>query len=174
MPRIISLCRRITNSLRKFAKRIYQGMNRSDTNSFRKFYTLILLMTMLLYQYTDFHIASDVAREVRENIKFSSAEDSPEMLRMAPYLPLLTKPLSTITAGVIAILLFSYKLADKTLNMLHKSRQLFTTTGLVAIVITVIAPRSFILGETLLILLIGAYIYPPQNSGSRHYKIKGA
>ena len=173
MPRIISLCRRITNSLRKFAKRIYQGINRSDTNSFRKFYTLILLMTMLL-QYTDFHIASDVAREVRENIKFSSAEDSPEMLQMAPYLPLLTKPLSTITAGVIAILLFSYKLADKTLNMLHKSRQLFTTTGLVAIVMTVIAPRSFILGETLLILLIGAYIYPPQNSGSRHYKIKGA
>lgn len=174
MPRIISLCRRITNSLRKFAKRIYQGMNRSDTNSFRKFYTLILLMTMLLYQYTDLHIASDVAREVRENIKFSSAEDSPEMLRMDPYLPLLTKPLSTITAGVIAILLFSYKLADKTLNMLPKSRQLFTTTGLVAIGMTVIAPRSFILGETLLILLIGAYIYPPQNSGSRHYKIKGA
>lgn len=72
MPRIISLCRRITNSLRKFAKRIYQGMNRSDTNSFRKFYTLILLMTMLLYQYTDLHIASDVAMEIRENIKFSS------------------------------------------------------------------------------------------------------
>ena len=163
MPKVTVILVNFKRKVAKFIRRIYEGMHRSD--SFRKFFTLLLLIVMLLYQYIDFHIATEVAQQVRDNIKYSSAADSPEMIAMAPYLPLLTKPISTITAGIMAMLIFSYKLADRVLNILHENKKLNFLTGIIAMAIAILSPRSFILSETILILLIGAYIYPPLNNG---------
>ena len=163
MPKVTVILVNLKRKVAKFTRRIYEGMHRGD--SFRKFFTLLLLIVMLLYQYIDFHIAAEVAQQVRDNIKYSSAADSPEMIAMAPYLPLLTKPISTITAGIMAMLIFSYKLADRVLNILHENKKLNFLTGIIAMAIAILSPRSFILSETILILLIGAYIYPPLNNG---------
>ena len=47
------------HSLPRVIKRLYEGMKKSD--NFRNFFTLILLMVLVAYQYVDFHASTAIA-----------------------------------------------------------------------------------------------------------------
>jgi len=47
-----------SNRLRRF----YEGMKRSD--NFRKFFTLMILMGMILIQFVDFHASTEIAKMI--------------------------------------------------------------------------------------------------------------
>ncbi|MBQ5495039.1 MAG: hypothetical protein IIT76_07530, partial [Prevotella sp.] len=49
----------------KRLRRFYEGMKRSD--NFRKFFTLMMLMGMILIQFVDFHASTEIARMIQDS-----------------------------------------------------------------------------------------------------------
>lgn len=141
-------------SLPRIAKRMYEGMKRSE--NFRKFFTLILLMVMLAMQFIDFHASTEIARMLQD----SNASHNDTMLTMATYAPLMTRPYATLIAAALSLSFFSYKLADKVLTKLHNNRRLFALIGLAVVLLTVFLPRWIVVSEMLAITLMAGYVYP--------------
>lgn len=56
--------------------------------------------------------------------------------------------------------MFSYRITDRLLNSIHRSRKFFFFWGLFIMVMLTTSPRYFILAETLDIILIAAFFYP--------------
>lgn len=138
----------------KKARRFYEGMKRSD--NFRKFFTLMILMGMILIQFVDFHASTEIARMIQDS-HVTSTEASK---MIAIYALLMTRPYATLLAAAISLSFFSYRWADKILTFLHDYPKLFLTAAMVSIAIPMISVRYLIVTEMMYIILIGAYIYP--------------
>ena len=154
LPKLNKACQ----AVKKFTMRIYDGMKRSD--SFRRFFTIIILLVLIGYQYVDFHIASNIAHTVRETLLNSADRNVDKIAEMKVWLPYFTKPHATMLVGCFTLLLFSYKISNAILTRLHNNRRLYCLVGLVTIMITILAPRWNILAEALAIILMAAYVYP--------------
>lgn len=154
LPKIHRACL----AVKDFIMRLYDGMKRSD--SFRRFFTIITLLVLLVYQYVDFHIASGIAHEVYEALLNSAEKNVEKIVELKVWLPYFTKPHATILAGCVTMLFFLYSPADIILTRLHNSNRLYCLVGLVTMTITILAGRWFIMAETLAIILMAAYVYP--------------
>lgn len=140
--------------MRKLCLRIYEGMKKSD--SFRKFFTLLTLLTLIAFQFVDFTASTTVAEIVKEH-----ATDSGMTMKVVKiYGGLMTKPHATVLAACLGFSLFSFTLANWILTKLHDNRKTFYFTGLFTVIILFASPRYFIVAETIDIILIAAYIYP--------------
>ena len=154
--------KKAATAIGKFFRRMYDGMRRSDT--FRKFYILMVLLVILAYQYIDFHTASDMleaARNMVENSGEKTAEKCAEKFpALKAYIPFITSPYATITAAVMGLSLFSYRIADWMFTKLHDSRKTFFGFALAILVTLTLSPRIFIIAETMFIILMAAFFYP--------------
>ena len=134
--------------------RIYEGMKKSD--NFRKFFTLVTLIIMIVVQFVDFNASTTVARMVQEGGK-----DTTETMRMATiYAPLMSRPYATLLAAALSMTLFNYSLANLILTRLHNSRKLFCFVAVTSLAAMFPSPRYFVVTEMLAIALMAALIYP--------------
>ncbi len=136
------------------------------STSCRRFYILMFLMVVITYQYVDFHAANN-ALTFTKNIIHKNVEKPisatvqyhAETVRFSPFL---THPFATILVACMGLIFFFYKPADKLLNLLHKSRGIYSCIGLVCIFILLSTANHFIVAETLFIFLLAAYFYKPK------------
>lgn len=157
---------RVFFSIGNFFIKLHNGMRRS--NSCRKFYILLFLMTVITYQYVDFHATSN-ALEAIKNLSSAPLADGHETslpkaikttTETSAYTPFLTHPFATVLSACIGLVLFFYNPANKLLNLLHISRGIFSCTGLFIMFILLSRTAYFILAETLFLFLVAAYFYP--------------
>ena len=152
VPFLIALSWR-SNRLRRF----YEGMKRSD--NFRKFFTLMILMGMILIQFVDFHASTEIARMIQD----SSVTSTEAAKMIAIYAPLMTRPYATLLAAAISVSFFSYRWADYVLTFLHDYPKLFLAVAAVSMAIPMVSVRYLIVTEIMYIILIAAYLYPDKN-----------
>lgn len=136
----------------KRLRRFYEGMKRSD--NFRKFFTLMMLMGMILIQFVDFHASTEIARMIQD----SSVTSTEAAKMIAIYAPLMTRPYATLLAAAISLSFFSYRWADKVLTVLHDYPKLFLVVAVVSMAIPIISVRYLIVTEIMYIILIAAYL----------------
>ena len=161
--------KRIATTIGKFCRRMYDGMKRSD--NFRKFYILMVLLAILAYQYIDFHTASNMleaARDMVENSGEKTAEKCAEKFPvLKAYIPFITSRYATITAAVMGLSLFSYRISNWLLTRLHGSRKIFFGFALTILVTLTLSPRIFIIAETMFIILMAAFFYPDKKQAEK-------
>ena len=141
----------------KRLRRFYEGMKRSD--NFRKFFTLMMLMGMILIQFVDFHASTEIARMIHD----SSVTSTEAAKMIAIYAPLMTRPYATLLAAAISLSFFSFKWADKVLTFLHDYPKLFLVVAVVSMAIPMVSVRYLIVTEIMFIILLGAYLYPDKD-----------
>ena len=141
----------------KRLRRFYEGMKRSD--NFRKFFTLMILMGMILIQFVDFHASTEIARMIQDN----SVTSTEAAKMIAIYASLMTRPYATLLAAAISLSFFSFKWADSVLTFLHDYPKLFLAVAAVSMAIPVVSVRYLIVTEIMYIILIAAYLYPDKN-----------
>ena len=141
----------------KRLRRFYEGMKRSD--NFRKFFTLMMLMGMILIQFVDFHASTEIARMIQD----SSVTSTEAAKMIAIYAPLMTRPYATLLAAAISLSFFSFKWADYVLTFLHDYPKLFLVVAVVSMAIPVVSVRYLIVTEIMYIILLGAYLYPDKD-----------
>lgn len=154
LPKIHQACLAVKN----FIMRLFDGMKRSD--SFRRFFTIITLLVLLVFQYTDFHVASSIAHNVREAFQNSAERNVENIAELKLLLPYFTKPQATMLGACLTLMFFSYRFADYLLTLLHNNNRLYCLVGLATMTITILATRWFVIAETLAIILMAAYTYP--------------
>lgn len=154
LPKIHQACQAVAN----FIMRVYDGMKRSD--SFRRFFTIVTLLVLLVYQYIDFHVASSIAHDMREAILDSAERNVEDIAELKLLLPYFTKPQATMLGACLTLMFFSYRFTDCLLTLLHNNSRLYCLVGLATMTLVILASRWFIIAETLAVILMAAYIYP--------------
>ena len=149
----------------KRLRRFYEGMKRSG--NFRKFFTLIILMGMILIQFVDFHASTEIARMMQD----SSVTSTEAAKMIAIYAPLMTRPYATLLAAAISLSFFSFKWSDYVLTVLHDYPKLFLVVAVVSMAIPMVSVRYLIVTEIMYIILLGAYLYPDKD-GNRTPRIR--
>lgn len=146
----------------RFLHRLYDGMKSSD--NFRKFFTLIALLLMIVVQYIDFSTSTEIAhgiKAVAESSSKNTAETISEVNQIiAVYGPLMSKPHATVLAACLSMLLFASGPANWLLTRLHNSRRIFFFAALVTLFFLLFSPRYLVVGEIIEIILMAALIYP--------------
>lgn len=168
--------RRWYGSLRAWFSYVYKKMYRSDNG--RKFFILLLVIVMLVYQVVDYHSAKSAYGIYLE----SFAEG--KSLCLTPYTldipwmgievelgpkevmgnflhPFQTHVLAFLLAMGLALPLFSYRLADRILLGIHQSLRLKIILAILTILMAAVDfGRFFLLAEMLFILLLAGMVYP--------------
>ena len=145
------------HSLPRVIKRLYEGMKKSD--NFRNFFTLILLMVLVAYQYVDFHASTAIAEMLNNTGSCAGTATT-----ISIYGKLMSSPYATIIAAGLSLPLFSYKLANRVLTELHNNQKLFLVVAMVAIALVLcVSVRFLIVFEVMAIILMAAVIYPNKN-----------
>lgn len=173
---------RKVRAMKAWLSYVYQKMHRSHNG--RKFFILVLLIAMLLYQVVDFHAAQEAYRLQAESS--SMGKD----LSLTPYyinLPMMEsrvelgpKPLMDSVlypffshfwvyplAMMLTLPLFSYKIADKVLLRIHGSWLLQVILAFLSVAMAAMDyGRVFLLSELLFILLMAGMVYPFKQQSS--------
>ena len=143
------------HSLPRVIKRLYEGMKKSD--NFRNFFTLILLMVLVAYQYVDFHASTAIAEMLNETGR--CADTATTIISI--YGKLMSSPYATIITAGLSLPLFSYKLANRVLTELHNNQKLFLIVAMLTIALVLcVSVRFLIVSEVIAIILMAAVIYP--------------
>lgn len=159
LPSLRNLKTAVVNLLETFCK----GMKKND--SFRKFFTLIILLVMIALQFVDFTASADIAETVREH----QDNSLPTVHISYVYAPLMSRPYATGMAAVISLAFFSYNTADRILTALHRYNKLFFFVAVSVLLIIFVSPRYSIVAEMLFVILIAAWIYP-EKTGEQNPK----
>ena len=88
-------------AIKSFVHRVYEGMKKSDT--FRRFFSLIIILVMLTVQFIDFNASANIADAARQAQQNGTL--TPQF--MAVYEPLMTRPHATLLAACLSPMLFS-------------------------------------------------------------------
>lgn len=140
----------------KFCRLIYEGMKTSD--SFRKFFVLILFILTLTYQVTDTIATSYIAKTIVN----ATPQKTPELI--ARFGPLASTELATMTAFFFSLVLLRYKWADKLLLNLKNNRRfllLFFVMILLLLFTSYFTVRNcIILAEIMTLVFYASLIYP--------------
>ena len=171
----------LTGGMRKLASckkflskkmvRMNEGMKKFD--SFRKFFTLVLLLMMIVVLFVDYHAATKAMTFLKDAMSHGFSHEK----ALTIYGSFMTEPKATIIASLICPVFFSYRTADKLLTALHTNKILFCWTGYTATIILIYSVRYFIIPEILLMVMLAAYIYPPKQGNElpkgkkNHYEI---
>ena len=155
---------------------VYHKMYRSDNG--RKFFTLVLVICMLVFQVVDFHAAKEACSfQVEWAAKGKALSLTPYDIglpgidgevELGPksFMENILYPFQTslwvyMVALMMTLLLFSYRLADRVLVGIHGSRSLQILLASLAIVVAVVdCGRAFLMGELIFILLMAGMVYP--------------
>lgn len=155
---------------------VYHKMYRSDNG--RKFFILVLVICMLVFQVVDFHAAKEAcAFQVEWAAKGKALSLTPYYIglpgidgevELGPkaFMENVLYPFQTslwvyMVALMMTLLLFSYRLADSVLVGIHGSRCLQILLASLAIVVAVVdCGRAFLMGELIFILLMAGMVYP--------------
>ena len=168
--------RRKVAKVKAWISYVYGKMHRSRNG--RKFFILVLLVMMLVFQVVDYHAARQAYQLLGESSLLSGTMSlTPYHIRV-PFLgevmvpgsgklvvpllyPFLTKAWVYVMALGTTIMLFSYRLADRVLVGIHGSRCLQILLASLAIVVAVVdCGRAFLMGELIFILLMAGMVYP--------------
>ena len=159
-PRIRNLFLALAN----FAKRLSQGMQRSENS--RKFYTVILIIVLLIYTYVDFS-ATESARDI---IKFTGEitgkNNVGSSVAFTVYSPMVSHPIALFVCQIFTFLLFSYRIADKLLTWIRENWKFMMTFDCMLLAyVAVYSQAWFIMAEVLTIFLMAAEYYPDKTAG---------
>lgn len=148
----------------------YDKMKRRETP--RKFFTLLLLLSLLLFQGVDNFASSEVAATYKTMAKEKRLDQlsisgkktaAPFMQRkMNNYLyPFLTRPLVYLITFGMTLLFFSYKLANRILTKIHNSKRILIGVSCVIILFSFFDEgRYILLSEVLFVIAMAALFYP--------------
>ena len=148
----------------------YDKMKRREKP--RKFFTLLLVLFLIGTQAIDNFASGEVAATYKMMAKEKRLEQlsisgkrtvAPFMQRkMVNYLyPFLTRPLVYLFTFGLTLLLFSYRVADKILTIIHNSRQGLLVISCIIILFSFFDEgRYILLSEVLFIITMGALFYP--------------
>lgn len=141
--------------IRIFIKKIYQAMKYSDNA--RKFFIMLLIIIMIVFQWIDSEATQTAIREVignRENVHLE--RESIEM-----FFPFITSPIVTILSMIYTLILFRYKWSNKLLTKIGTSKKVIVLiVAMIMLSIVVGNGHFFLLGEILFLTLIWALILP--------------
>lgn len=168
--------RRWYGSMKAWLSYVYHKMYRSDNG--RKFFILVLIIVMLVYQVVDYHSAKSAYDIYLESVTHGKS------LSLTPYTlgipglgmevelglravmgnllyPFQTHVLAFLLAMGLTLPLFSYRLADRILLGIHQSLRLEILLAFLAILMAAVDyGRFFLLSEMLFILLLAGMAYP--------------
>lgn len=131
-------------------------MKKND--KFRRFFSLVTLLLMIVVQFIDFSTATSIAGMLQE----ASRDNQQTAQTIAVYGALMTRPHATVLAACLSLALFSYQVADWVLTRLHNKRKLFFSVALLTLTVLFASPRYFIVAEVLEMVLLAALVYPNQ------------
>ena len=154
----LPMLRKMSAAIVRWCRRLYDGMRRED--SFRKFFTLIILLLMIIIQYVDFSASTTVARIVQSTVDFSGDSSGDFFEELKPLYPYLTRPHATVAAALISGSFFFYRTTDRMLSWFHANNWWFAAAGLLSATILIAYPRLFIIPELTAIILMAAAVYP--------------
>ena len=141
--------------IRIFIKKIYEAMKYSDNA--RKFFIMLLIIIMIVFQWIDSEATQTAIREVignRENVHLE--RESIEM-----FFPFITSPIVTILSMIYTLILFRYKWSNKLLTKIGTSKKVIVLiVAMIMLSIVVGNGHFFLLGEILFLTLIWALILP--------------
>lgn len=125
--------------------------------SFRKFLHLMLALSVALIQLVEMQVVSDVSKYViNSNLQGGELVVFSQLCKN-----LISYPFINLGLFLFDILLFWYKPTNKLLNELHSNRRFIWCFGIFALMVLFYSPRCLNLTETMLLILIAAYFYPP-------------
>lgn len=180
--------RRKVAKVKAWISYVYGKMHRSRNG--RKFFILVLLVMMLVFQVVDYHAARQAYQLLGESALPSGT------MSLTPYhirVPFLGEVMMPGSGKLLESLLYpfltqawlchcpgihydavSYRLADRILLRIHASRILQISLASVAILMVVVSMgRCFLLFELLMMLLMAGIIYPfPQQPSSPRGKAR--
>ena len=157
LPRLYALF----TAIKSFVHGVYEGMKKSDT--FRRFFSLIIILVMLTVQFIDFNASANIAHAALQAQLNGTL--TPQF--MAVYEPLMSRPQATLLAACLSLMLFSYKAADWMLTRLHDSNKIFFFTAVITLIILFSSPRHFIVAEMMELLLLAAIVYPDKTADTQ-------
>lgn len=150
----LPMLRKIGQKILNILKRFYNGMKRFD--SFRRFFTLIVVMVMLLYQFIDFSASTLIA----SMIQGSSGDARTLNIIINQYGPMMTSPQATLLAAFITLPFFFFGTTDKLMTKVRDKKKLYFFSGVITLVFILASPRYYIVGELLTIILLAVSVYP--------------
>ena len=143
------------HALANFAKRLYKGMRKSENS--RKFFTVILIIVLLIYTYVDF-TASESAMDI---IRFTGEKGGVSSVAFTVYFPMVSNSVALFLCQIFTFVLFSYRIADWILSWIGDNWNYVMTFDCMLIAyVAVYSQGWFIMAEVLTIYLMAAGIYP--------------
>ena len=142
----------------------------------RKFFTLMILLLLLLVNFVDMsasdkalnNILNIIRQDNKKEIVIKTHTDKHKQYKINPeHLPVynaysacITDSFSALLSNVIMIFFFFYKPANAILNKLHQSKLIFRLMAILSVIILYLPGSHLLLSEVIFILLLSATIYP--------------
>ena len=143
----------------------------------RKFFTLLLLLSLLFFQGADNFASSEVAATYKTMAKENRLDElsisgkkaaAPFMQRKFSncLYPFLTRPVVYLVCFPLTLIFFSYRMADWILTIIHNSKKTLLVLSTIIIFFSVFDEGRYMLfSEVLFIIVMGALFYPNFHGG---------
>lgn len=153
----------------------YDKMKRREKP--RKFFTLLLLLSLLFFQGADNFASSEVAATYKTMAKENRLDElsisgkkaaAPFMQRKFSncLYPFLTRPVVYFVCFPLTLIFFSYRMADWILTIIHNSKKTLLVLSTIIIFFSVFDEGRYMLfSEVLFIIVMGALFYPNFHGG---------
>lgn len=153
----------------------YDKMKRREKP--RKFFTLLLLLSLLFFQGADNFASSEVAATYKTMAKENRLDElsisgkktaAPFMQRKFSncLYPFLTRPVIYLVCFPLTLIFFSYRMADWILTIIHNSKKTLLVLSTIIIFFSVFDEGRYMLfSEVLFIIVMGALFYPNFHGG---------
>ena len=162
----IGTAKKVINKYRKkyfnISIKFYNALKQSQ--EVRKFFSFVLLLSLLTVIMSDFNASASVARKVNKIAQESAYQTEKLIALYTDYRPYITFRYATLLAGLMVIPFFSFKATDRILVWL-KGNKAFLMTGLTTFILLIYsaffsAGRSMLIIELLYIILGASLLYP--------------
>ena len=153
----------------------YDKMKRREKP--RKFFTLLLLLSLLFFQGADNFASSEVAATYKTMAKENRLDElsisgkktaAPFMQRKFSncLYPFLTRPVVYLVCFPLTLIFFSYRMADWILTIIHNSKKTLLVLSTIIIFFSVFDEGRYMLfSEVLFIIVMVALLYPDFHGG---------
>ena len=153
----------------------YDKMKRREKP--RKFFTLLLLLSLLFFQGADNFASSEVAATYKTMAKENRLDElsisgkktaAPFMQRKFSncLFPFLTRPVVYLVCFPLTLIFFSYRMADWILTIIHNSKKTLLVLSTIIIFFSVFDEGRYMLfSEVHFIIVMGALFYPNFHGG---------
>ena len=146
--------------IQSFGQWLYEGMQRHD--SFRKFFTRIMLFVIMVYECVDFNAAQEAKIFVNNYVENTSYLNVDNIVYASVYIPgnlMITNFWVSLFGFLVSLPLLSHQWADRTLLWIKKELPVFSACAGITLLLTIF-PHVFILAEMTAIILLASCVYP--------------